>query len=88
MDLLDTTDMWLPHIHSILAQSVDNLQVIRKHIGVLIIFAGDVLLDGGGEAEAVGFAEGQKEDVADVKLGGYPKEPKQPFEGTYDAIVS
>jgi hypothetical protein len=31
---------------------------------VLVIFAGDVLLDGGSEGEAVGFAEGEEEDIA------------------------
>ncbi len=46
------------------AQAVDDLEVLLEHIGVLVIFAGDILPDGVGEDEAVGFAEGEEEDVA------------------------
>jgi len=40
--------MRLPHIDRIPPQSVDDLKVLLEHIRMLIIFAGDVLLDGSG----------------------------------------
>lgn len=50
------------------AQTVNDLEVLLKHVRVLVIFAGDIFPDGVGEDEAVGFAEGEKEDVAGVLL--------------------
>lgn len=46
------------------AQRIDGFQVAGEHVRVLVIFAGDVLLDGIGERDGVGAAEGQVEDVA------------------------
>lgn len=65
--LPDAARMRLPHIHSISPQSIDDLQVLLEHIRVLVIFGGDVLLDGSGKGEAVGLAEGQEEDIAGVR---------------------
>lgn len=41
-----------------------GLQVLREHIGVLVILGRNVLLDGFGERHRVGPSERQEEDVA------------------------
>lgn len=45
-------------------QGINDLQVLLEHVWVLIILAGDVLLDGSREGEGGGLAEGQAEEVA------------------------
>jgi hypothetical protein len=57
-DLLDATGMGLADLDGISPQRIDDLQVLLEHIRVLVILGGDVLLDGGGEGEAGGLAEG------------------------------
>jgi hypothetical protein len=47
--------MWLSYIYSISPQSIDDLQVLLEHIRVLVIFAGNVLLDCGGQGNAIRF---------------------------------
>lgn len=41
------------------AKDVDGIQVGGEHVRVLVIFARDVLLNGVGERDRVGAAEGQ-----------------------------
>jgi hypothetical protein len=50
--------MGLADLDGISPQRIDDLQVLLEHIRVLVILGGDVLLDGGGEGEAGGLAEG------------------------------
>lgn len=56
--------MRLPDVDGISPQVIDDLQVLLEHVGVLVIFGGDVLFYGGGEGEAVSLAKGQEEDIA------------------------
>jgi hypothetical protein len=56
--------MRLGDLDGVFPQGVDHLQVLLKHIRVLVILAGDVLLDGGREGERRRLAEGQTEKVA------------------------
>lgn len=55
--------MWFLYVDSILSETIDDLKVLLEHVWMLVIFAGDVLLDGIGKINAVGFAKGQREDV-------------------------
>lgn len=56
--------MGFANVDCLAAQAVDDLKVLLEHVGVLVIFAGDILPDGIGEDEAVRFAEREEEDVA------------------------
>jgi hypothetical protein len=63
-NLLDTASMGLGNLDGVLPQGVDDLQVLLKHVRVLVILARDVLFDGGREGEGRRLAEGQAEEVA------------------------
>ena len=67
--------MWLERSDGIFAQLVDDLQVARKSVGVLVVFSGDVGLDCVGEDEVVSSTEGYGEDIAVAGHGyGLPGE--------------
>ena len=56
--------MGLAHVDCITAECVDHLEVMAKHIRVLVIFLGDVLPKGSGEGDVCRLAEGQRQLVA------------------------
>ena len=46
------------------AELIDGFEVVREHVGMLVIFVEYVLLHRFGETDGVGAAEGQEKDVA------------------------
>lgn len=56
--------MGFADVDCLATQTVDDLEVLLEHVRMLVIFTGDILPDGVGEDEAVGFSEGEEEDVA------------------------
>ncbi len=62
---------------------VDLLQVAAEHIGMLIIFGGDVLLDCFGHGHCMRSAKRQEEDVA----GADQYLLRKPIRYTYDVIL-
>lgn len=67
--------MWLFHIHRISSKVVNDFQVLLEHIRVLVIFAGDILLNGGRKGNAMGTAKRQGQYIPKYMLAH--KEPKQ-----------
>lgn len=63
LELLDANLMSLPDIDGIAAKVVDDLEVMPEHIGMLVIFGGDVLLDCTGKGGVRRLAKGDGEDV-------------------------
>jgi len=63
-NLLDATGMGFADMHGIPPQGIDDAEVLLEHVRMLVIFVGDVPLDGIGEGKAAGLAEGQAEDIA------------------------
>ena len=47
-----------------MSELVDGLQVSSEHVRMLVIFIGDVVLNGVTEGDIVGSSEGQVQDVA------------------------
>lgn len=56
--------MGLGDLDGVPPQGVDHLQVLLEHVRMLVILAGDVLLDGCREGERRGLAKGQAKEVA------------------------
>lgn len=75
------------NIYRVLAQSVDELEILREHIRVLVIFARDVLLDGGGQAESMSFPKRQEKNIAGLRSAGCSKRMEQFSERSYEVIV-
>lgn len=63
LQLPHTTDVRLERINSIFAKLVDDFQVPRKRVWVLVVLGGDVGFDGGGEEHGLGSAEGDLVEV-------------------------
>ena len=68
LELPDAAGVRLDGIDGIFPQLVDDLEVAGEGAGVLVVFGGDVGLDGVGELDGVGAAEGDLEDVAALHL--------------------
>ena len=68
LDLSGAAGVRLDGIDGVFPQLVDDLEVAGEGAGVLVVFRGDVGLDGVGEVDGVGSAEGDLEDVAALHL--------------------
>jgi len=64
----------LLHIHRISSKVVNNFQVLFEHIRVLVIFAGDILLNSGRKGNAMGMAKREGQYIPKYTLA--QKEPK------------
>ena len=84
LDLSHATTMGLSRGDGIFAQVVDDLEVAREGVRVLVVLCGDVGFDGRGKLELVCPAEGDLEDVAglhgasrsSVRAGGHTYKTK------------
>ena len=68
LDFADAARVRLDSVDGIFAQLVDDLEVAGEGAGVLVVFGGDVALDGVGELDGMGAAEGDLQDVAALHL--------------------
>lgn len=57
--------MGFDRIDGMCSHVVNRFEIFLEHIGMLIIFGGYVLLNGGGHGDSIGPSEGQEEDVSD-----------------------
>lgn len=63
LQLLDAAGVGLAHVDGIPPEGIDDLEVVAKHVRVLVVLGADVLLDGGGQRELRAPPEGDRDDV-------------------------
>lgn len=56
--------MRLAHIHRLSPQIIDSIEIVAKHVGMLVVFGVDVLADGRRQRQLRRLAKRQRQNVA------------------------
>lgn len=62
--MLDSVNMRLLYMYSIVPQGINGIEIRAKHVRVLVVFGVDVLADRGGERQLRRPSKRQRENVA------------------------
>jgi hypothetical protein len=63
LNLLDAARVRLESVDGIFPELIDEVEISREGVGVLVVFGGNVGPDGIGKRLVVGSAEGDLEDI-------------------------